>query len=190
MNKRVMVLGLAATVALTIGCGQQPQTNVDKSISMGAKTEPTQADPDELGTVNYNGIIFDINSGKKVFAKLGEPDEFFEDDKVYEGAIVKYYYYADKDINIITVDDGSKEVISDIVINTDAAQLSKGIRVGDTLQAVKAAYGDPVEETTKDDNNYVAYSNNGCTIWFSFEKNQLSDYMISSDSIALEYNNY
>ena len=117
-----------------------------------------------------------------MFAKLGEPDEFFEDDKVYEGAIVKYYYYADKDINIITVDDGSKEVISDIVINTDAAQLSKGIRVGDTLH--------PVEETTKDDNNYVAYSNNGCTIWFSFEKNQLSDYMISSDSIALEYNNY
>ncbi len=193
MNRRVMVLGLSAAVALTFGCGQQPktdQTNIEKSISMGAEAKFPKADSDELGTVDYNGIVFDINSGTSVFSQLGEPEDIFEDDKVYEGAIVKYYYYANKDINIITVDDGSKEQISDIIINTAAAKLSKGIRVGDTLQAVKAAYGEPDEETDKDDNNYIAYRNNGCTIWFSFEKNQLSDYMISSDAIALEYNNY
>jgi hypothetical protein len=65
--------------------------------------------------------------------------------------------YAYPDVSISTFPQGDSDIIDEIDLLTDKYATSRGVRVGDTLERVKAAYG----ENCSDDGYIVTYTLNG-----------------------------
>lgn len=143
--KRIFALALAATLLLC-GCGG----NNDGGVT----PPPTPTN----GIVIHDTTLFiggNLSADKQ--ASLGEPISTSEAPScLYEGMDTVREYDG---FTLQTYRVGETDVIVMVTIETAAFVTDKGIKVGDTAEAVSTAYGAAAEETK----NYVVYNDTPTT---------------------------
>ena len=128
--KRVLTLVLAVTLLLC-GCGKkQPEPQKQEE-----NTAPT-------GLV-LNNVTIQVGEELTATQKeaLGQPSEIQEFPSCISGATDHKYIYSEFTLQAYPQDDAEILQIVELLTNTYATE--KGIKVGDTTEAVKEAYGEP-----------------------------------------------
>lgn len=150
--KRMLALALAALLLLT-GCG-------------GKKTD-TPAKQEE--TTTYTGIALGdvtVRLGEALTAeqreKLGSPMETQQFPSCISGATDTKYVYSEFALQVYPQEDA--EILQIVELLSDTYATEKGVKVGDTAEAVKQAYGDAIDESKF----YIDYALTE-TITLSFE---------------------
>lgn len=147
--KRIFALTLAVTLLLC-GCGKSADNNDKGGDNAAAVT---------LGEVTLT-VGGTLTADQKT--ALGEPTSVSEAPSChYEGMDTVYVYDG---FSVQTYRNGDADAIAVITVESDAYPTAKGIKVGDTAEAVAKAYGDPVEET-----KYYAVYNPTDKVTLTFE---------------------
>ena len=161
--KRILTMTLALTLAMALllcGCGKDSGTtgNNDGNQFQTAGIQIGGA------TLNIGGRLTD-----EIQSTLGEPISTSEAPScLYEGMDTVYEY---EGFFLQTSQVGDSEVVVIITIETANHTTNKGIKVGDTAEALSNAYSNPVEETK----NYVVYRHdNNVTVTFSLRDGKIS----------------
>ncbi len=148
--KRTLISVLAALVAIAsvgamAGCGNS-SSGSKKSESSAASTADTSAAgsvvTDDDMKFTYNGTVVELNSDSQTaLAALGEYQGEPEPVKscVDDGMDMMYTYDG---FNLCTHTKDGVDRVLNIVVKSDALPTSKGVKVGDDISAVTAAYGD------------------------------------------------
>ena len=117
----------------------------------------------------YNGTEFGVDMKMdSVLAKLGEPKSKYTSESCAFGGSDTVYYYSS--IQISTNDELGYERIYSIYLEDDLVSTQKGISVGSTADAVKAAYGEPINAT----DNMLVYGKAGMTLRFNLKDGAVS----------------
>ena len=130
--KRILALALAALLLLS-GCGKSNTTK--------------EGDTTATATVKLGEVALTVGDTLTADQKtaLGEPASVSEAPSChYEGMDTVYVYDG---FSVQTYRYENADAIAVITVESDAYPTDKGIKVGDSLEAVSEAYGDPVEET-------------------------------------------
>lgn len=171
--KRPIIFALAAVMAATsvcalAGCGS---SDTQSEAASAAVTESTAAGNGSGSAVTaadtvftYNGVSVELNTEiAPVIEALGEPIDTAAQTTCHGtqgGNDVTYKY---EDFTITTYPKDGKELVLEVNITSPNAPTAKGIKVGDTADAVKAAYGDKYEAIAA----YYAYkTDDGKSIQF------------------------
>ncbi|MBQ9633327.1 MAG: hypothetical protein IJV04_10535 [Lachnospiraceae bacterium] len=141
MKKRFAAMMLAMGLALT-ACGG------------GAKTDGGAASGDAATEVGKDagGYTFEVDGNKvsigveaePVLDELGEPLSYYEAESCAFGDLDKVWTY--NGYTIYTYQVKEVDYIYDIVISSDAVSTPEGVSIGDAVDDVKEAYGDPEKE--------------------------------------------
>jgi hypothetical protein len=134
--KRILALALALTLLLC-GCGGKTDKGGDTN-----KTEANTAAGITLkgASLNIGGALTD-----EMLKKLGEPSEKTESPNcVYDGAVYDYIYAG---FSLQVNQQESKNTLLMVTITDTAYKTDKGVKIGDTAEAVKNAYGTATEES-------------------------------------------
>jgi len=191
MKRKVVIFGLIAAMVLSIGCGKD--TNVVGSTNASADSKA--ASTSKLDEVSYKGNSISLSSKPAdMVASVGEPDEKFENDNVVDASgksnKLTIYKYENDGLIIQTQGEGDSEEIATIIINSENAVLGNGIKLGASEEAVKAAYGEPI-----DDGQHVyegcggvtyTYENENTTETFAFVDGKLSNVSIYNKKYECE----
>jgi hypothetical protein len=155
---RHIILMLAALILLTsCGSNAQPNPTNPQTEAPAASTGPeAQAEPVQQASTegpNADGYIF-VYDNKNVYmgedmsavlTRLGEPKTALEAPScAFPGEIDKVYGYAGA--NILTYPDDGVDYVYMVNYMDDSITTPEGIRLGDTLEDVTAAYGDGYTE--------------------------------------------
>lgn len=137
--KRILALALAAMLLLG-GCGgkeiKDGNTNNTKAPENSAGHSVTLGDV----RVNVGGELTD-----EMLKKLGEPNEKTESPNcVYDGAVYDYYY---DNFSLQVNQQEDKNTLLMVTITDTAYKTDKGVKIGDTADTVKNAYGTATEES-------------------------------------------
>lgn len=132
---------VAVVLVSCVRCGSERRGAPSDSVSTrppgaaGSSTGTSLTGP--LQTADF--VIAGISSGAdsaSVIAALGRPGSVDVQGHPWDSAGLRVWHYPDLDILI----SGSVEAIT---IKTPAVATARGIRVGDTVQRLRAAYGEP-----------------------------------------------
>ena len=136
--KRILALALAMTLLLC-GCGgkeikdgntdnaKTPESPTGHSITLGG------------ATLYVGGELTD-----EMLKKLGEPNEKTESPNcVYDGAVYDYYY---DNFSLQVNQQESKNTLLMVTVTDPLFDAENGIKIGDTADQVKEAYGTATEE--------------------------------------------
>lgn len=154
--KRIFAMMLVLSLLLC-GCGNKPAENTDQIGTAGVVT---------LGNVTVQ-VGGELNATQKT--DLGTPIEVYEAPSChYEGMDTVYTYDG---YTLQTYRKGTVDILCMVILESAAYATDKGIRVGDTLDAVIAAYGECTEETKY----YVTYVlSPSITLTFSLTDNTVT----------------
>ena len=151
--KRPIIFALAAIMAATsvsvlAGCGSSGQKSDTKSAaateaaaSSGNAAGSTIAAADTVFT--FNGASIELNTDiQAVVQVLGDPSEITEQTTCHgtQGGNDKTYKY--DGFTITTYPKDNQDFVMEINVTSPAIPTAKGVKVGDTADAVKAAYGE------------------------------------------------
>ena len=156
--KRILALTLALMLLLC-GCG-------------GGENEGDKTPADDMGNrVMLHGVY--VNVGGELTADmlqaLGEPDEKTESPNcVYDGAVYDYIYTG---FSLQVNQQEGKNTLLMATITDPAYQTEKGVKIGDTADAVKKAYG----EATGGNNYYLVYAKDGFELTFNFNNGAVEE---------------
>lgn len=151
--KRILALALALTLLLC-GCG-------GKEDKGGNNTHTTQ--PAETQGINLNGVKLLIGGvlSDEDKANLGQPVSTAEAPScMYEGMDVIYEYDG---FTLQTNQQSEDEIVCIVTITDPAYKTDKGVKIGDTADAVKKAYG----AATEGNNYYLVYAKEGFETTFN-----------------------
>lgn len=153
--KRILALALALMLLLC-GCGGKE----DK----GGNNETTKA-PAKVteSSITLNGVAVSIGGDltADMLKKLGEPSEKTESPNcVYEGAVYDYIYAG---FSLQVNQQEGKNTLLMVTITDPAYKTDKGVKIGDTADTVKNAYG----EATEGNNYYLVYTEKGFETTFN-----------------------
>lgn len=154
--KRIFALTLAA-ILLLCGCGNGGN---DKKNEDGADKDNTDKAAIVLKdtTLKIGGELTE-----EMLNKLGEPNEKTASPNcVYDGAVYEYIYDGFT-LQVNEQGDGKNTLLIATISDT-AYQTADGIAIGDTLETVKEAYGEP----TEGNDYYVVYELSD-TVCLTFE---------------------
>ncbi len=155
--KRLIMIAMAAMMAATsvlalAGCGSSEKKS-DGTNTSSAATEAAAANQAGGGAISaddtvftYNGASVELNTDiNGVVQALGEPNEITEQTTCHgtQGGNDKTYKY--NDFTITTYPKDGQDLVLEVNVTSPNAPTKKGIKVGDTADAVKAAYGDKYE---------------------------------------------
>lgn len=149
--KRILALAIAATLLLS-GCGGK----TDKGGDIKKPEANAAADITLKGVpLNIGGELTD-----EMMNELGEPNEQTESPNcVYEGAVYDYLYDG---FSLQVNQQESKNTLLMITITDTEYATDKGVKIGDTADAVKEAYGTATEESKY----YLVYAADGFDVTF------------------------
>lgn len=158
MKKYFAILLITAMAVMMVACGK------DKNKDNASKNETDAPIVENRGdcsfTIDGNKIVpgEDFASVKDA---LGEPVEYYEGASCYYDGMDKVFTYDGFEIS--TYPQGDKDIILSVQMSTDKYSTDKGITVGSTLDAVKAAYGDDFKTVG---NNYKYYFDDKKNMYF------------------------
>ncbi|MBR2319219.1 MAG: hypothetical protein IKA50_00355 [Clostridia bacterium] len=152
--KRILALALALTLLLC-GCG-------------GKETKENKDNDNKTADNTANSITIkgaSLNIGGELTAdmlkKLGEPSEKTESPNcVYEGAVYDYIYAG---FSLQVNQQEGKNTLLMATITDPEYITDKDVKIGDTADAVKKAYG----EATEGNNYYLVYAKEGVEVTFN-----------------------
>lgn len=153
--KRILALALALTLLLC-GCGGKE----DK----GGNNETTKA-PAKVteSSITLNGVAVSVGGDltADMLKQLGEPSEKTESPNcVYEGAVYDYIYAG---FSLQVNQQEGKNTLLMATITDPEYITDKGVKIGDTADTVKNAYGTATEENKY----YLVYAMDGLEITFN-----------------------
>ena len=153
--KRILALALALTLLLC-GCGGK----TDK----GGNTDNTKAPESSAGhSITLGGATLYVGGEltAAMLEALGEPNEKTESPNcVYDGAVYDYYY---DNFSLQVNQQENKNTLLMVTITDTAYKTDKGVKIGDTADQVKEAYGAATEENKY----YLVYAKEGIEITFN-----------------------
>ena len=152
--KRILALALALTLLLC-GCG-------------GKETKENKDNDNKTADNTANSITIkgaSLNIGGELTAdmlkKLGEPSEKTDSPNcVYEGAVYDYIYAG---FSLQVNQQEGKNTLLMATITDPEYITDKDVKIGDTADAVKKAYG----EATEGNNYYLVYAKEGVEVTFN-----------------------
>ena len=104
-------------------------------------TAPTDAVPPSIYGFTAGEVFLYPGADPAVLAALGDPQDKLEAKSCVHEGYDRIYYYSGFEVNTQPTADG-REVIVSVYLTDDSVTTAEGVRIGDTLDAVKAAYGD------------------------------------------------
>lgn len=153
--KRILTLALAMALLLC-GCG-------GKEIKDG-NTDNTKAPESSAGhSITLGGATLYVGGEltAAMLEALGEPNEKTESPNcVYDGAVYDYYY---DNFSLQVNQQESKNTLLMVTITDTLFDAENGIKIGDTADQVKEAYGAATEENKY----YLVYAQDGLEITFN-----------------------
>ena len=153
--KRTLISVTAAALAVTsvlafAGCGKNEQPSADTAATTAAAQETTAAQaqgaiPESDTVFTYNGAKVELNTPiDDMLATLGQANEVSSQLSCHGEGEDKTYTYNDFVLNTYPLD--GQDRVLEIIVQSENIPTSKGIKVGDTAEAVKAAYGNGYRE--------------------------------------------
>lgn len=161
--KRPIIMIISALLAVTsvcalAGCGSKEESSATQqsSAASGASAVESKTSDNALSPADavftYNGVNVELNSDADAAVEaLGEYNEVSSQMSCHGEGEDKTYTYNDFVLNTYPLD--GKDMVLEIVVKSDAVPTNKGIKIGDTADAVKAAYGNGYREI----GTYLAY---------------------------------
>lgn len=132
--------------------------------------EPSENDETNLFSVTYNGTAMALGKpAEAVLNALGEPISSQEVFDCGEGNSRMYYRYASFDLYVMKAD--GKELIDQIELRDDLAELSCGISIGASADSVRQKAGDP----TKEEDGKLTYSSGNQYLIIELENGTVSE---------------
>ena len=170
MMKRFLMIVLAAVMLLSLcACGADgpDATNATDPTKDGNVTPSTTP----VGyTFTYNDYQFGVNMAvEAVLKQLGEPVQKLESESCAFGGKDTVYYYSS--IQISTNDEDGYEKIYSVYLEDDLVATEKGVCVGNTADQVKAAYGEPGQDSGE---SCLIYAKDGMYLKFNLKENKVS----------------
>ena len=180
-------LGLCVMASVFAGCGNGSGSTGETGAAVRIEGGQTQISV-EASTVDavssvkgysikHNGYEIGIGSTEdQVLAAMGEPSDTEQvANCADEGLGTNYYYSADSVIIQIAAAGGVTQItIKDPIIDCG------GVSVGDSVDAVKAAYGEPAEQT----DFIIQYKKDGMVLQFEIEGGKVVSIFFLKDYIA------
>ncbi len=133
MTKRYIGLAMVLALGLAIcGCGANTSDTSDTSENTNALTQEQ---------VRVNETVLTIGDAMdNVKNALGEPEDYTESKScMYDGYDKTYTY---EDVMIITYPLNGGEYIGSITIRNNSVESGCDVKLADTTEAIKAAYGE------------------------------------------------
>ena len=163
MKKLICIVLALVCVFGLVACTDNGNTNTTTTKPAGDKNTPRGY------LFTYNGTQFGVDMAMDtVLTKLGEPADKYTSASCAFGGLDTVYYY--DSIEISTNDELGYERIYSIYLKDDLVSTEKNICVGDTADAVKAAYGEPSVTAA----NGLTYEKDGMTLKFNLKDDCVS----------------
>ena len=166
--KRYMLIALALMLALALcACGEDPTTTEPAGTTNSTVTPSTTP---KGYTFTYNGTQFGVDMAVEgVLTKLGQPKDKYTSKSCAFGGEDTVYYYSS--IQISTNNEQGYERIYSIYLEDDLVSTEKNICIGNTVDQVKAAYG---EADAVSSDSCLIYSKDGMTLRFNLTDGKVS----------------
>lgn len=165
--KRILALALALTLLLC-GCGGKEDTS-----NQGGDKQPEEKIANAI-TIKSVTLSIGGELTADMLKQLGEPSEKTESPNcVYEGAVYDYIY-ADFSLQVNQQED--KNTLLMATITDPAHTTDKGVKIGDTADAVKKAYG----EAAEDAKYYIVCTVDGMEVTFNLENGAVYEIQYSA----------
>ncbi len=161
MKKIILAILILALAVCAVACAK-------KDTAGGASTEG--GSPVSGFSVTVNGTTVELGKdAAPVLAALGTPTVSQE---VFDcGAGNSRMFYRFGSVELYTMKTDGKEVIDQIELNDDLASTDKGVCIGDTVDQVKAAYGEP----QRGDEDDLVYVSGNCELTFEIDDGRVED---------------
>ena len=138
MKKKALAVLAAGCMLALCACGGK---KIDNSGATGTEAS--------ANAVTSGGYVFSSGSAQVVIdapaadiiEKLGTPVEQYEAPSCAFGDLDKVWTYNGFRVDTYQID--GVDYILDVVFTDDSVTTAEGVRIGDTLDAVKNAYGEP-----------------------------------------------
>ena len=149
-------------------CGNDEPPVASDPTSGGSNKTPSTT---PVGyTFTYNDYQFGVGMAvDAVLEKLGEPVQKLESESCAFGGKDTVYYYSS--IQISTNDEDGYEKIYSVYLEDDLVSTEKGVCVGNTADQVKAAYGEPGQDSGE---SCLIYAKDGMYLKFNLKDNKVS----------------
>ena len=143
----VSALLAATSVCALAGCGaKETSSTVTSTVQSSAAADAKETVAPEGGITaadavfSYNGVDVELNSDADAAVEaLGEYNDVSSQMSCHGEGEDKTYTYNDFVLNTYPLD--GQDRVLEIVVNSDTVATTKGIKIGDTAEQVKAAYG-------------------------------------------------
>lgn len=146
----VSALLAVTSVAALAGCGSKDNKSSVTESTVQSAADTTQGGEDSAApegaltdadaVFTYNGVSVELNSdADAAVSELGEANDVSSQMSCHGEGEDKTYTYDEFVLNTYPLD--GQDRVLEIVVNSDTVATTKGIKIGDTAEQVKAAYG-------------------------------------------------
>ena len=145
---RILVAAMIFSCALSLfSCGAADvgttpvatdETTVGEEI---VSPDPISLTPPAVYGLTVGEVFLYPGADPAILTALGEPQDKLEAKSCVHEGYDRVYYYAGYEVNTQPTADG-RELIVSIYLTDDSTETTEGIRIGDTQDAVKQAYGE------------------------------------------------
>ena len=166
--KKLLTIALAVLLVLGLcACGNDETPAASDPTTSGNKTPSTTP----VGyTFTYSDYQFGVGMAvDSVLQTLGEASDKETSASCAFGGLDTTYYYSS--IQISTNDEDGYEKIYSIYLEDDLVSTEKGVCVGNTADQVKAAYGEPGQDSGE---SCLIYAKDGMYLKFNLKDGKVS----------------
>jgi len=141
----IALLAALSAALMLVACGPAdlPDTSDTTAAPVAEQTEPT-APPAVYGFTVSDTLLY-AGADPAVLTALGQPQDLLEAPSCTHAGMDRVYYYAGFEVNTQPTAAGG-EVIVSVYLTDDSVTTPEGLYIGATLDAVKAAYGEPAKQ--------------------------------------------
>ena len=167
----VSALIAAASVCSLAGCGSKEASQAQSAAASAASSAVAAADAGNGAFSDTEGVNVELNTEiEPIVEALGEPKDVSSQTTCHgtEGEDKTYTYDG---FTIMTYPKDGKDLVLEVNISSADIASSKGVKVGDPVSAVTAAYGEPSKKVG------VYYS-------YSTADNKSLQFMVENDVVT------
>lgn len=180
--KKIVVCVMLMTACLFTACGSNEKVITGEVSNMNAGTESTESVAGGKEESVENGYAFVAQNtsvvidaeAQAILEKLEEPASVYESPSCAFGDLDKIYTYNGFEVDTYTME--GVEYISTVVLRDDSVTTPEGMGIGNTVEEVKAVYGEPDEE----ENTILVYAKDQMKLCFLLQDNTV---------VSVEYRN-
>ena len=139
----------------------------DEKVTPETKTEEKVIVPGY--TFDFKGVSVALDAKMEpVVSALGEPSGYFESQSCAYQGLDKVYSWGS--VVIRTYPSDGVDYILSIELKDDSVSTPEGVSIGDSLESVKAVYGEPTEESA----SAVIYKKGNTTLTFLASEGEIN----------------